>query len=386
MKVVIAPDSFKGSLNAIDVASSINQGVKKAYPNAETTLVPVADGGEGTMSTLVAATNGITKKTTVIGPLGENLEAEYGVLGDHKTCVIEMATASGLDLVPKEKLSPLRATTYGTGQLIKDALDNGYRSFILAVGGSATNDGGMGMLQALGLKVLDRDGNEIGFGGGELGKVHSIDLQTLDRRIPDCSFLIASDVQNPFIGPNGASHVFGPQKGAKPNEVKILDDNLSHWADEIEKATGIHLHNLPGAGAAGGIGGAFLAFFPAKMRPGIEVVLEYCQLDKALENADVVITGEGKVDFQTASGKTPLGVAKAAMKKNVPTIIVAGSVGEGIDVLYDYGIVSINSIAKEPMTLEESMNRTAELLAYSSEQVIRSYFYLATKGRSFLCK
>ncbi|WP_085994027.1 glycerate kinase [Oceanobacillus senegalensis] len=386
MKIVIAPDSFKGSLSAIEAANAINRGVKKAYPEAETALVPVADGGEGTMRTLIAATDGEIKKANVLGPLGEKVEAEYGVLGDRKTCVIEMATASGIDLVPTEKLSPLRTTTYGTGQLIMHALDSGYTSFILAIGGSATNDGGAGMLQALGLGVFDKNGVEIGFGGGELSKVHSIDINGFDMRIKSCTFLIASDVENPLVGPNGASHVFGPQKGANLSEVKLLDANLTHWAEKVEEITGVSLHNIPGAGAAGGIGGAFLAFFSAEMKPGIEVVLEYCNLERALRNADLVITGEGKVDYQTASGKTPLGVAKAAMKQNIPTIIVAGAVGEGTEVLHDYGIVSINSIVKEPMSLDDSMTYARELLAYCSEQVLRTYFYQTIRGRTSQCE
>jgi glycerate 2-kinase len=379
MKIVIAPDSFKGSLNAVEAAKAIETGVHKAHPYANTLCLPVADGGEGTLDTLVAATNGQKIPVLVTGPLGQKVEAEYGVLGDGKTCVIEMANASGISLIPREELNPLKATTFGTGELIKQAVDDGFRSFILALGGSATNDGGAGMLQALGLSLLDEQGNQISTGGAELAKIRSIHVSDFDERIQDCQFLIASDVENPFIGPNGASHVFGPQKGATPEMVLLLDACLAHWADEVEKVTGVHLHDLPGAGAAGGIGGAFQAFFPSRLRRGIDVVIEYTNLHSALEGADLVITGEGQVDFQTASGKTPMGVAQAALSKNIPTVILAGSVGKGIEELYQYGIVSVNSIINKPMDLKEAMENAGELLEQATEQVVRSFFYQRNK-------
>lgn len=375
MKIIIAPDSFKGSLSAVHAAEAIDKGIKRSYPAAETILIPVADGGEGTTETLVSATKGKIKTIKVVGPLGNEVTASYGILGDGQTCVIEMAAASGLDLVSAEALSPLETTTYGTGQLIKQALDDGYRTFILGIGGSATNDGGAGMLQALGLKILNHKGKEIGFGGSELHHVDHIDLDSLDSRIQDCTFIIASDVQNPLIGPNGASYVFGPQKGATPDEVELLDENLTHWANEVARVTGIYLHDKKGAGAAGGIGGAFQAFFPAETRRGIDVVLEYSKLGSYLQNADLIITGEGQVDYQTASGKTPLGVAQAAQRQNVPTIIIAGSVGSGVDVLYDQGVVSIHSMINQPMALEQAMIQVAELLELAAEQVVRTYFH-----------
>lgn len=379
MKIIIAPDSFKGSLSAVEAANAINKGVKNAYAEAETHLLPVADGGEGTMETLVSATNGEFREVTVIGPLGNEVKAAYGILGDGETCVIEMASSSGLALVPEGKLAPLVTTTYGAGQLIEKALNDGFSSFIIALGGSATNDGGAGMLQALGLKLLDKMGIEVGYGGGKLADIEKIDTRNFDLRIRSSTFLIASDVENPLIGLNGASHIFGPQKGATPEDVKILDENMRHWADQIASVTGVSLHNLPGAGAAGGIGGAFQAFFPAKMGRGVDVVLEYVKFHSYLENADLVITGEGQVDYQTASGKTPLGVAQAGMKGNVPTIILAGAVGKGVEVLYDYGVVSVHSIIDKPMTLKESMDQTAQLLEQSAEQIIRSYFYSRIK-------
>jgi glycerate 2-kinase len=378
MKIVIAPDSFKGSLSAVEAAQAIEGGIQKAFPDSNTLCLPVADGGEGTLDTLVSSTNGQKVPVLVTGPLGQKVEAEYGILGDGKTCVIEMARASGISLIPREKLNPLKATTYGTGELIKQALNDGFTSFILALGGSATNDGGAGMLQALGLTLLDEHGNRISTGGAELKKISSIDISQFDERIQGCKFLIASDVENPLIGPQGASHVFGAQKGATPEMVQILDICLTHWADEVEKVTGVHLHDLPGAGAAGGIGGAFQAFFPSRMRRGIDIVIEHTGLHKALKGADLVITGEGQVDFQTASGKTPMGVAQAAKIQNIPTIILAGSIGIGIDVLYQYGIVSVNSIMNKPMTLNEAIENAADLLAQSAEQVVRSFFYYRT--------
>lgn len=374
MKIIIAPDSFKGSLNAVEAAKAIEKGVKKSCIDAEIHLLPVADGGEGTMETLVTVTKGEMKEVVVTGPLGNKVKAAYGILGQGKTCVIEIASASGLAHVPHEQLDPLRATTYGTGELIKTALDDGFTSFILALGGSATNDGGAGMLQALGAKLLDRNGHEIGYGGGNIGHIAEIDLTEFDTRIRKSEILIASDVQNPLVGVDGASYIFGPQKGATPEMVKLLDENMTNWANKVEEVTNISLHDYSGAGAAGGIGGAFLAFFPAKIKRGIDVVLEYVHFASYLKGADLVITGEGRVDGQTASGKTPVGVAQAAQQQTVPTIILAGSVGEGIEALYDYGIIGIYSIMNEPMTIQEAMEHAAKLLEKSAEQVIRSFF------------
>ncbi|MCZ8511745.1 glycerate kinase [Paenibacillus filicis] len=372
MKIVIAPDSFKGSISAVEAAHAIEKGIKQYLPDAQTVLLPVADGGEGTLESMVAATKGKKIECTVTGPLSNPVKASYGLLGDGKTCVIEMASASGLCLVPKDQLNPLVTTTYGTGELIKKALDDGCRQFILAIGGSATNDGGIGMLQALGMQLLDSLGEVVGYGGKELCKISTIDDTGWDQRIAESTFIIASDVQNPLVGTHGASHVFGPQKGATPEMVELLDKNMNHWADLVEAKKGIRLHDLPGAGAAGGIGGAFQAFFPAIMKRGIDIVIECTGLREALLGADVVFTGEGQIDFQTASGKTPMGVAQEAQKLNIPTIVLAGSIGNGIDILYQYGIQSIHSIVSGPMTLQEAMEKAPELLAQKAEQVMRT--------------
>lgn len=374
MKIVIAPDSFKGSASAVVVARAIERGVKHAFPKAETIVAPVADGGEGMLDCLVTATNGKKIEATVKGPLGTPLKAYYGVLGDQVTCVIELASASGLHTIKRNERNPLITTTYGTGQLIKEALNQGYRRFIVGLGGSATNDGGAGLLQALGAKMLTHGSKEIGFGGGELQHVHQICLQQFDERIQESTFLIASDVDHPLVGENGASFVFGPQKGASPSIVQKLDKNLIHWAHLVERKTGVRLHDRAGAGAAGGVGGALQAFFPYVKRRGIDVVIEYIHLEEKLNGADLVITGEGKVDVQTAAGKAPFGVAQTAKRLHVPTIILAGTVAHQVDFLYSSGVISVHSILTKPMSREEAMEQTVQLLEYSAEQAVRTYF------------
>lgn len=381
MKVIIAPDSFKGSLSAREVADSINKGIKKASSEIETILLPVGDGGEGTMDVLVSSTGGRIKNCEVTGPSGDSVNADYGILGDGTTCVIEMASASGLNLVPLDDQKVLKSTSYGTGELIVNALNKGYKSFIIAIGGSATNDGGLGMLQALGLKALDKDGNVVGDGGGELHKITEIDISEFDERILTSNFIIASDVQNPLIGLQGASHVFGPQKGASQSDVEFLDAGMENWADVILNKTGIKLHDKNGAGAAGGIGGAFQAFFPSDFKNGIDVVLDEIKLNDYLKDTSLVITGEGRVDNQTIFGKTPFGVAERAYKKSVPTIILAGSVGEGTEELHSYGVIGIYSIINQAMTLEEAMENTGALLEDAAFQITTSQFYNEIVGQ-----
>ncbi len=376
MKIVIAPDSFKGSLSAAAVAEAMERGVKRCFPQAETIKVPIADGGEGTMDSLIMATGGQAIKVQVTGPLGSIVDAAYGLLQSESghVAVIEMAQASGITLIASNERSPLTATTYGTGELIKRALDDGCRSFILALGGSATNDGGAGMLQALGMHLLDETGKEVGWGGGQLKHIQTIDDRDWDSRIAESQFLIASDVQSPLLGPEGATFVYGPQKGVTPDMLETLEKYMTAWADLIEQTNGIKLHELAGAGAAGGLCGAFLAFFPTTMRRGIDVVIEYTGIDEHLTDADLVITGEGQIDAQTVNGKTPMGVAQEAQKFNVPTIALAGSVGEGIDKLYEHGINAVFSIMNSPMSLQHAMDHAAELISSTTEQVMRTFY------------
>ncbi|RDI41875.1 glycerate kinase [Falsibacillus pallidus] len=379
MKIVIASDSFKGSLSALQASAAMEKGIKKVMPDADVMLIPVGDGGEGTMDSLISAVNGKAIEVDVHGPLHTMVKAAYGLLDDGKTGVIEMASASGLDLVLRDERNPMITSTFGTGELIKKALDDGCRRMILAIGGSATNDGGIGMLQALGMKLLDSNGEEVGRGGQALKDIHSIDDSKFDRRIADAEFIIASDVQNPLIGPHGASRVFGPQKGADPQMTELLDQYLTQWADLVQEKTGIKLHDRPGAGAAGGLGGAFQAFFPAVMRRGIDIVIEQTGLKEKLSGADLVLTGEGKIDSQTIFGKTPMGVAQEAQKQGIPVIALAGSVGRGIEELYSHGITSIHSIVDGPMNLNEAMEKGSELLEFSAEQVFRTYLASKTK-------
>lgn len=373
MKIIIAPDSYKGSVSSEQAAEAISRGVLRACPEATVIQIPIADGGEGTLDCMIAAGGGQKVPVEVTGPLGTHLTAEIGLLRDGRTAIIEMAEASGLCLIPRDELDPGAATTFGTGELIRAALDRGCREFILALGGSATNDGGAGMLQALGMRLLDREGLEVGRGGDELGRVATIDASSFDPRVRESRFTIASDVQNPLVGAEGATHVFGPQKGATSEQLAKLERNMIHWADKVEQSTGIRLHDRPGAGAAGGIGGAFLAFFPSTIRRGIDVVIEHTSLREHLPDADLVITGEGRIDSQTASGKTPMGIAQEAQKHGVPTIAIAGSVGSGTEALYPHGMQAVFSLVDGPMTLDIAVEQADRLLGRAAEQIIRLY-------------
>lgn len=368
MKIVVAPDSFKGSLTAVEVSNAIGQGVREIFPEAEIIKIPMADGGDGTVQCLVNATGGEILKEKVTGPLGNEVLASYGILGDKKTAVIEMAEASGLTLVPKNKRNPLITTTYGTGQLIKAALDQGCRKMIIGIGGSATNDGGSGMVQALGVKLLDKNGEEIGFGGGKLKKVFRIDTKHLDSRLSETKVLIASDVSNPLCGPKGASKIYGPQKGATPEIIEQLDESLTYFAEIIKRDLNKDIKDIPGAGAAGGLGASLMAFLDAELRPGIEIMIEIVKLEQAIKDADLVITGEGKIDSQTIYGKTPIGVARIAKKYNVPVIAVAAIIGDDADIVHQYGINTLIKISEPPMRLNESLPNKVSLIKNSIEQ------------------
>lgn len=373
MKVVIAPDSFKGSLTAKEAAENIKLGIKRVYKDIDIECIPMADGGEGTVQSLVDVTGGKILTAAVTGPLLEKIEAFYGILGDGKTAVIEMAAASGLPLVSEEKRNPMITTTYGTGELIKNALDMGCRNIIIGIGGSATNDGGLGMAKALGVKFLDEAGEDIGHGGGSLSKLHTIDLSGIDDRLKDCSITAACDVDNPLCGPRGATYVFGPQKGAQGDMLEILDRNLEHYARIVKDTLGVDIKDIPGAGAAGGLGGGLIAFLGVKLQRGIDIVIETVQLEKHIKDADLVITGEGMMDYQTQYGKTPYGVAQAAKKQGLPVVALVGQIGRNANVLYELGIDSIFSIVDGPMSLDNAIENGAELLQDAAERVMRLY-------------
>ncbi|MEA2088030.1 MAG: glycerate kinase [Candidatus Caldatribacteriota bacterium] len=368
MKIVVAPDSFKGSLTAVEVSDAIEQGVREIFPEAEIIKIPMADGGDGTVQCLVNATGGEILREKVTGPLGDEVLASYGILGNKKTAVIEMAEASGLTLVPEDKRNPLITTTYGTGQLIKAALDQGCRKMIIGIGGSATNDGGAGMVQALGVKLLDREGKEIGFGGGELKKINRIDISNLDNRLSQTGVLIASDVSNPLCGPKGASRIYGPQKGATPEVIEELDESLAYFAEIIKRDLNKDIKDMPGSGAAGGLGASLIAFLDAELRPGIEIMIEIVKLEQAIKDADLVITGEGKIDSQTIYGKAPIGVAKIAKKYNIPVIAVAAIIGEDAKIVHKYGITTLIGVTAQPMKLEESVPNKVALIKNSIKQ------------------
>jgi glycerate kinase len=369
--ILLAPDSFKESMTAKEVCESMERGINKANESIICIQVPMADGGEGTMQSLVDATGGKKYSLKVVGPLGNEVEAAYGILGDGETGILEMASASGLHLVPAEKRNPLVTTTYGTGQLIKACLDFGVKKLIIGIGGSATNDGGAGVVQALGGKLMDKEGNVIGFGGGELSKLAAIDLTNFDSRLKEVTVEVACDVRNPLCGEKGASNVFGPQKGATSEMLQILDKSLMNYAKIIKAELGIDVMNIPGAGAAGGLGAGLLAFLNGTLKKGIEIVIQYTGLEEKIKCADMVWTGEGSIDCQTQYGKTPLGVAIIAKKYNKPVIVLAGRVGNDIEILYDKGINSVFCIMKELTTLEEALERGKENIEKTAENIIR---------------
>lgn len=370
MKIVIAPDSFKESLTALEVAESIEKGFKRVFPDAEYVKVPMADGGEGTVQSLVDATGGEIIRKRVTGPLGEPVLAFLGILGDKSTAVIEMAAASGLHLVPADKRNPLLTTTRGTGELIAAALDYGAKHIIIGIGGSATNDGGVGMAKALGIQFLDKNGEEIGEGGGALGNLASINLANLDSRLSDIKIDVACDVNNPLTGERGAAAIFGPQKGATLEMVSQLDDCLGQFAAIVERDLGKQIKDVSGAGAAGGLGGGLLAFLPAELKRGVEIVIEAAGLADLVQGADLVITGEGKIDGQTIFGKTPIGVAKTAKKYGIPVIGIAGNVADDSQVVHAYGLDAVFSIVPGVVLLEDAF-------AHAKEYVERTAFNIA---------
>jgi len=369
MKVVIAPDSYKESLTAMEVATAIENGFKEIMPDAEYIKLPMADGGEGTVQSLVDATGGDIVTVEVTGPLGQPVEGFYGLLGDGSTAVIEMAAASGLHLVEPNERNPLLTTTYGTGELIKAALDRGVDHIIIGIGGSSTNDGGVGMAQALGAKLVDANGVDLPFGGGALADLVSIDLSGLDSRLATVQLEVACDVDNPLCGPKGASHIFGPQKGATPEMVTELDANLAHYAEVIRQTNGKEVINQAGAGAAGGLGAALLGLFDATLRPGISIVMDAVNLAEVVKDADLVITGEGRIDSQTIHGKTPIGVARTAKLYNLPVIGIAGSTAQDCRVVHDHGLDAVYSVVLGATDLPTALKDAAFNVEMTSRNI-----------------
>ena len=370
MKIVIAPDSFKESISAPAAAEAIARGVKAAIPGAQTVCVPMADGGEGTVEAVLAAASGEARMQTVNDALGHKVDAVWGMLADG-TAVIEMAAASGLELIAPARRDPMRASSHGVGELILAALDAGARHIILGLGGSATNDAGAGMLTALGARLLDAEGHSLPPGGGALARIASIDVQGLDPRLAGARIDVASDVDNPLCGPQGASHVFGPQKGATPAQVHELDQALERFADICARSLGVDHRDAPGAGAAGGLGFAAKAFLDARFRPGVDIVAELGGLAQAVEGATLVFTGEGRMDAQTLRGKTPAGVARIARQAGVPVVALAGSLGEGYEALHACGISAAFSLAPGPITLQQALNDAERLLHDRARDVMQ---------------
>lgn len=369
MKIVIAPDSFKESLTAMQVAEAIEKGFRQIYPHADYLKLPMADGGEGTVESMVAATEGKIIPVTVTGPLGLPVNAFFGLTGEGDTAIIEMAAASGLHLVQPEKRNPLLTGTFGTGELILAALDRGARKIIIGIGGSATNDGGAGMMQALGAKLCDVQGNEIGAGGAALAELSTLDLSLLDARLAVCDILVACDVDNPLCGKYGASAVFGPQKGATPEQVQQLDVALMHYGNLIERVSGKDVINVAGAGAAGGMGASLSGLLNARLQPGVEIVTEALSLAEAVQGADLVITGEGRIDSQTIHGKTPIGVARVAKRFNVPVIALAGGMTPDYGVVHQHGLDAVFSVLNRVQTLPEALEQARDNIGVTARNV-----------------
>lgn len=371
MKILVAPDSFKGSLSAIEVCNNIENGIRKVHKDADIIKVPMADGGEGTLEALISSTNGTIYEKEVKDTLFRKVLGKYGILGDRETCIIEMARASGLTLLREGERNPMNTTSYGTGELILEGIDKGCRNFIIGIGGSATTDGGIGMAAALGVKFKDENYEELIPIGSSLSKIRSIDISMIDKRIKESRFTIASDVDNTLYGREGAAYVYGPQKGADENMVIELDKGLENYSNIIKRDLAKDIKDVKGSGAAGGLGAGLMVFLNAEMKSGIDIVIESTGLEEKIKSVDLVITGEGSIDYQTQFGKTSYGVAKLAKKYKKPLIAICGSIGEGVEILYGQGFTSIFSIGDRPMTLEESMERTPELLEKITENIIR---------------
>lgn len=375
MKIVMAIDSFKGSLSSMDAGRAAAEGIQRVDPKVQVKVRPLADGGEGTVEALTEGTGGRFCKVSVMGPFGEPVDCEYGILDETKTAIVEMSGAAGITLVPRERLNPLEATTYGVGEVIKDAIGQGCRRFIVGIGGSATNDGGVGMLQALGYDFLDEDGEQIGKGAAALEKLRKISTEHVLPELAECEFHIACDVTNPLCGERGCSAVFGPQKGATPQMIEKMDQWLGEYAKMTQEVFPKADAQYPGTGAAGGLGFAFLAYTPAVLESGIEIVLKELKLEEDIKEADLVITGEGRLDEQTAMGKVPVGVASLAKKYQKPVIAFSGSVTPGARLCNEKGIDAYFPILRSIVTLDEAMERERAWnnMADTAEQAYRLF-------------
>ncbi len=382
MKVVVAIDSFKGSLESGEIGLSAKKGILNVYPKAEVVVINMADGGEGTVNALVSESHGKLVNLIVHNPLCKQIESFYGIMGDSNTAVIEMAAASGLPLIKESERNPMLTSTYGTGELIKDAIEKGCREFIVGIGGSATNDAGTGMLQALGYSFFDSSNNPIDGCGKNLYRISYIDDSNVNPYLKDCKFTVACDVDNPFYGINGAAFVYGKQKGATDEMIRELDNGMRSFAKVIDDKYNVDVSNFPGAGAAGGLGGCFYGILGAELRPGIEIIIETVQLEKILRDADFVITGEGRLDEQTAMGKTPVGVAKLAKKYNIPVIAICGSVGDGSNMVHEAGIDTFFSIINRPVSLQSAMDRDNAMYfaENTAEQIFRLIKAIGCRG------
>ena len=372
MKIILAPDSFKGNLTSLEVAIAFEKGIKRVLPRANCIKIPMADGGEGTVQSLIDGIGGEIIRKRVIGPIGQKVFARYGLLSNG-TAVIEMAEASGLPLVTTRKKNPAKTTTFGTGELIIDAINKGAKKIIIGIGGSATNDGGVGMAQALGVRFLDSKDKEIKQhgSGGMLKKIVKIDTRETNKVLKNINIIVACDVDNPLCGRLGASYIFGPQKGATPAMVRVLDDNLKHLAKIIKQSLKKDISKLKGAGAAGGLGAGLVAFAKAKMKSGVDIVIDATNLERHMKNTNLVITGEGRVDSQTAYGKTPSGVAKSARKHGIPTLVIGGGITDDAKDIFSHGIDALESACARDMSLEDAIKHSREHLANAAERAIR---------------
>lgn len=370
MRVVIAPDSFKGSNTSARVAETIERGVLKVFPDAEIHRIPIADGGEGTVEAVVLGGGGEYREVGVTGPLGEPVTARYGILSGGRG-VIEMAAASGLPLVPNDRRNPELTTTYGTGELIRDALDQGCTELLIGIGGSATNDAGVGMAQALGFSFLDSSGREVRGCGGDLHRIESIDISSADRRLAGCKISVACDVRNPLYGEEGAAAIYGPQKGADEKSIEFLDRGLRHFAAVADRIFSVDLQAIPGAGAAGGLGAGLLVFCGAELKSGIDAILDIVRFDEAVRDADLVLTGEGAMDGSSAYGKVPVGIARRLAGSGVPVLAIVGDIGKGASAVYDLGIDGIMSTVSRAVPLEVALRESSEMLEDAAERLMR---------------